>query len=420
MKSQNENWQTVATPFIEASEQSRLLEPDEVQKLTKKFAGLSEFGKAEVVRKLTDYGFGLASVADLFEIPASVASSYRTISYVPADKRTPKTSFPDLVSAGAKFAPAAEQVFPDTAKPPQRRAICPPSQYGDLDLLHEQLRDFLGETRTTASRKPSKTRVEKVIVCSDTHAPYEKWEDIKTMIHDEAKDTDLLIVAGDIGDQKSVSRWPKAGLVPRLVEEFKRERELIRIFSENFPRVVLLDGNHDLRAAKKFAMLFDGCPDLREFLTEAYPDLMKTTQLVASGLENVSMAPKLTYEDAEFCFLYQIGDFIVGHPEISSSVPNKAVDRFIQWLNGVALPYGLINPFRVAAMGHTHHYGETTHIGGYVGIELGCMCKVPEYSGDSQLKSGLRPITRGYLRAFLRDGVKYDFNASKYIRLSNV
>lgn len=353
--------------FQAASRNQNTITPQQASSCLSAFKEFSDQEKADVIRRLSECGYPLSDIVRFFDY---------------------KSTLPVTKGRGAQ------------------------------DHLNDLFREFLEEFEPHFPR-PATSKVEKVIVCSDTHSPNEHMEYIRQMIKTESKDTDLAVLAGDITDQAAVSRWPKANDTPRLMDSLRHARATIKMFSENFPKVIVIDGNHDLRVAKRFAALFNNEPDIREYLLEYCPDIMKTTQLLCSGFSNVEVAPRISAEDAVYGFIYQIGDFVIGHPEVSSGIPNKSVDRFINWLNGVAVPHGLVEPFRVAAMGHTHHYGETTHNGGYLGIELGCLCKIPDYAGDASLRSGLRPITRGYLRAFM-SGNKYDFNASKYIRLSTV
>ena len=44
---------------------------------------------------------------------------------------------------------------------------------------------------------------------------------------------------------------------------------------------------------------------------------------------------------------------MIGHPELYSRIPNKAVGGFTHWLQSFAKPSGLVSDFRLALRGHT-------------------------------------------------------------------
>ena len=110
-----------------------------------------------------------------------------------------------------------------------------------------------------------------VLAFGDTHFPYEHkgtWDFLKNL--KESWDIDRVIHMGDLLDVYSVSSYPKDPNHPdSWDEEIKRARDKVARLAELFPRMEIMESNHDDRAYKKSRL--SGVP--REFLVP-YKDVV--------------------------------------------------------------------------------------------------------------------------------------------------
>jgi len=158
----------------------------------------------------------------------------------------------------------------------------------------------------------------------------------------------------------------------------------------------MMPGNHDERTRKKFAQLLPA--DLYQSLLDFHgPDAFDFAELQTKQFENIVIPEVPTDGFAEYRFVYQCGDIVIGHPELYSRIPNKSVGGFIDWVYKKAIPVGLVHlPVSAAVMGHTHMAGKTWNDYQVIGIENGCMCLTPDYDAGPKLAGAPRPLTRGY------------------------
>jgi hypothetical protein len=274
-----------------------------------------------------------------------------------------------------------------------------------VDELMGVYRSWVGWSEAVDSDPPTEADgEEKIVICGDPHAPFQSKDAIRRMVDAEAKDADRLVINGDLTDLQNWSRHDKFGqkFTPR--DEIAEAQALLNFFSESFPRVDIVGGNHDARWIKYMV-----ARNVEAGVLEAFrllcPHFDSPLHLLAKDLPNVSLVPRQKIGHAEFGFFHQIGDLITTHAEVYSKIPNRAVGNVIHWLKSYAEPQMLVKPFKVVVQNHTHQFGLTWNDFGVYGIENGCMCDVGDYCSNPQLRGAPRPWLKGYTVAHQVNGV---------------
>ncbi len=260
------------------------------------------------------------------------------------------------------------------------------------DIVMDRLRAGLGAYRSIApallpdSLDPHR---ERIVLASDIHAPYHRQDLLAEIVANEADDTDVLIIGGDISDSFSKSHYVRYKQHFSDREEFAAVRGVLQFLSENFRRVIVLRGNHDERLKKWLMMtlhLTCGEVELLNYLAQTAGalefNLADPISALAVGLPNVEIAPLVTHGYADYSFFYQHGDLIVSHAERFSIIAGKAADQSARWFRDKAIPMGIVQPFNVLAQSHTHQYAQYYGDGGVWMFETGCLAATPDYDGN--------------------------------------
>lgn len=283
-----------------------------------------------------------------------------------------------------------------------------------FEELAERFRTFIGDTKPVKAPKVKGRDPTKKVTVNDLHCPFHRADALAEFIR-QNRDAAECWLAGDVFDMFGVSRYPKAGKKYSSVDEFQIGRSVVRALAENFPIVRYLrrGGNHEERLLKH--LMSKGIePDVLEYFRFQDQDFDNPMAKACIGLDNVFPIETTRIDEAEYFHIGQIGDIVLSHAEKYSSIPNKAVGDVIAWLKKKAEPMGIVKPFRVVGQAHTHMAGKTWNDFGVIGIEMGCMAKVPEYDAGPKL-NGRVPVV-GYTVFYQKDGVT-DLNASNFIQL---
>lgn len=292
----------------------------------------------------------------------------------------------------------------------------------EFDMAMETLEDYIGWQNYEPKDPPEceiKDEWERILVINDLHVPYHDKDKLRWVVEHHKGKVDLCVVAGDVADLYSFSRYPKRSQHYTAVEEMISCAETLVLLAESFPRVVLLSGNHDERMRKH--LISHGVEgDVLQamlYLNENFCNPLAAV-IQKHGLTNMEMAPVITNAYAEWNWIWQHGDLILGHPEKFSKIPNRVVGDFIDYLMRYRTILKL-NDFRVVGAGHTHQAGKTWNNFGVVGFEMGCLSETPEYAADPKL-GGARPAIKGYTM-FYQDRAtgRTDINASNFYELSD-
>jgi hypothetical protein len=344
--------------------------------------------------------------------------------YQMAKEVDPKTSKPYSSRAIAK----AFGVGHDTVIKYAERDVTPePEPKGDrieefaqfhrekFQELQHRFNKWIGDTDAPLKTPKHKAgRRIKAAVGNDIHVPYQKEWAVGRFISDN-RDADVCWIPGDVMDLLSFSHYPKTSQKFSAVEEFQAGRVLIKALSENFPKVVIMSGNHDDRFIKYLVRL-NIPPDILEFFRMMCPDFDSPLAKICAPFPNVEVAKPKELDDAKFPFIHQIGDCILSHAEKFSKIPNRAVGDVIHWLQSYARPQGLVDDFKVVIQAHTHQAGKTYNDYGVVGIEAGTLSAVPGYAGNPKLMGAQRPSVVGYTVVYQEDGIT-DRNATNFVEL---
>lgn len=92
----------------------------------------------------------------------------------------------------------------------------------------------------------------RILVLPDIHLPFHNKAAIKRIAEfNKTYKADLVIQLGDLVDAHAWSRWPKASSAMSPDHEFAKARKGAEWLHKLFPKMVILHGNHDLRASNK-------------------------------------------------------------------------------------------------------------------------------------------------------------------------
>jgi predicted phosphodiesterase len=234
------------------------------------------------------------------------------------------------------------------------------------------------------------------LIISDIHAPFHDEKRFAQMISQTKGKVDVCILAGDAGDYNNFSKYMKYGQEFSAKQEIKAVTAIFAILSESYPEVVFLPGNHDERTRKKYALSLE--PPLYQAMLDFHgKNAFDFSEIITEQFNNI-IVPKFPTEGfAEYKYIYQKYDIVMGHPEKYSRIPNRAVGDFIYYIMSKGIPLGLVKPpITAAVIGHTHQGGKTWNDFKIIGIENGCLCMNPDYDGNAKLNGAPRPLVRGY------------------------
>jgi predicted phosphodiesterase len=88
----------------------------------------------------------------------------------------------------------------------------------------------------------------KILVLSDIHFPFARVDLLKAILA-EHEDADIVVVNGDLMEGHVFSTFEKNRSIAAL-DEYHAAFNFVRTLSETFPKVILVDGNHDIRASR--------------------------------------------------------------------------------------------------------------------------------------------------------------------------
>lgn len=254
-------------------------------------------------------------------------------------------------------------------------------------------------------KRPVSIGRQKILVATDFHAPFHHKDYVVSMFERE-RDADLLIVGGDLQDFYSVSRFTKYESVP-FEEEMAAVTLLLEQMSERFPRVLIIEGNHDRPRFEK---------QLRDRLSE---EMVKVVTYLAGGNLSVIQAAARRFPNIEFArnridgrfdvgWYAQVNDLIVSHMEKFSITAGSTLRGVEDWFSNFERVIGLEKDWRVIVQAHTHAMGWFPYKSNKLLVESGCMCRTHGYQLTP--RAGGRPQRQGYVTLEQRDG-KTDINS---------
>jgi len=168
-----------------------------------------------------------------------------------------------------------------------------------------------GVTRTRGVM-PATQAGTKILSLSDIHFPLARM-DLLQKILDEHADADVVVINGDLMEGYIFSTFEKNKSIAAL-DEYRIAFEFIRMLSERFPKVVLVSGNHDIRASrvlKQTGFNKDATQVLRPDLMAriANGELLDETGMLVAKLD----FSNVIYEQREAWFV-KVGKTLFIHP----------------------------------------------------------------------------------------------------------
>lgn len=248
-------------------------------------------------------------------------------------------------------------------------------------------------------KRPARIGRLKIVVISDLHAPFHDTAALAHICTAEA-DADICVVLGDLGDGYSLSRFIKYEHVS-YEQELAAVTHLLERFSETWPLVRLIEGNHDSARLEK--RLRDQLP--QDFITAILAmtgGTLSPLVALARKLPNVEVAGHTTAGGRSVPWLAQIGDCLFCHAEKFSKVPGSALRGLEEWLTDMEVHLGL-QPWRVVIQAHTHQLSWMPWGADKLLVECGCVCTLPGYAVGARISG--RPQRTGYVTLEQVDGV---------------
>ena len=251
----------------------------------------------------------------------------------------------------------------------------------------------------------------KILTLSDIHFPFSLEDEIFEAL-EEHSDADIVVLNGDILDGFIYSTFSKAKRIAAL-KEYIAAFELVNYLSDNFPKVVIVAGNHDIRPAKALARAgFE-----KEESQVLRPDLLAR---IANGEkldEYGDLIEKLNFDNVYYdrydSWYTRIGKTIFAHPTGYRGGPGgtaqKLYDYFIKRMGS--------DDFDSIVVGHTHKIYKGIFCNKLL-IEQGAMCDRQPYQHKPDLR--FLHAMNGYAVIYQDEHGNTDFNKSNVVYLGSM
>lgn len=213
----------------------------------------------------------------------------------------------------------------------------------------------------------------KILSLSDIHFPLAR-EDLLWQAIEDHEDADIVVLNGDIMEGYIFSTFAKSRTIAAL-DEYNCAFAFIKELSERFPQVVLVEGNHDVRAAnalKHRDLPVEASQVLRPNLLAR---IANGEQLDSSGLLVAKHDFSNVYFEPRESWYVKIGKTIFMHPSAwAGGTPGGTV---------ISMGEKLLNRYSKDEVdsfvcGHTHRIYKGV-INSILYVEQGCLCDVMQY-----------------------------------------
>lgn len=260
---------------------------------------------------------------------------------------------------------------------------------------------------------PSDANV-KILSMSDIHFPFAR-EDLLNYILENHSDADICVLNGDLFEGYAFSTFAKSKRVSGLLE-YRCVFDFVKLCSETFSQVVLVDGNHDIRVSR---YLSDNKLE-REVTQILRPNLMAR---IANGEELDPYGTlikkwdfdNVTYQTSESWYV-KIGKTIFAHPHGKGSAePGFSVKKT---MNFFANRYRSDEVDSIV-IGHTHKIYKGV-VNSKLLIEQGCLADAMDYAFSPKMDFGAENGMNGFAIIYQDEYGNTDFNKSGPIFLGEV
>lgn len=275
------------------------------------------------------------------------------------------------------------------------------------ELIEELGQEYLSQftEMNTTPRVPSR----KILCLSDMHFPFCRLQDLRDALENNT-DSDIVVLNGDLFDGEIFSTFGSAKRVA-AIKEYQQVFSLVKYCADNFPKVVITSGNHDVRPASALKRA--------DFPTEATqvfrPDLLAR---VANGeiLNEFGEVTDLVEMDNVYyskldSWYARIGKTIFAHPlKFTGAYPGATADKLRTYFTD---RYGA-DAYDCIVCAHTHRQAFCIS-GGKLLIEQGALCTRLPYEHKMDLR--FSHSTAGYCIIYQDHEGNTDFNNSHNIYL---
>lgn len=278
------------------------------------------------------------------------------------------------------------------------------------EYIKELTREYkMASERETAGLVENANK--KILSLSDIHFPFALEDELKIALETHS-DADIVVLNGDILDGYIFSTFTKAKRIAAL-KEYMAAFELVEYCSENFPNVVIVAGNHDIRPARALKSVgFE-----KEESQVLRPDLLAR---IANGEKldgDGDLIEKLDFSNVHYqrfdSWYVRIGKTIFAHPSGYRGGPGgtaqKLYEYFIKRMGS--------DDFDSIVVGHTHKVYKGVFCNKLL-IEQGAMCDRQPYQHKPDLR--FLHAMNGYAIIFQDENGNTDFNKSNVIYLGSM
>ena len=245
----------------------------------------------------------------------------------------------------------------------------------------------------------------KILALSDIHFPFADAEKLKQAV-DDHEDADIVVLNGDILEGYIFSVFDKSQTIA-AVDEYRAAFAFVEELVGRFPKVVLVDGNHDVRAARALKSANFPKEASQVFRPNILARIANGEKLDATGMlvDKLDFS-NVIYQESESWYV-RIGKTLFIHPHgHGSSTPGMAVRKHALKLNS---RYSA-DEIDSIVCGHTHQIYKGV-VNGQLLIEQGCLASflkyswspTSEYTGNGQ---------QGYAVIYQDSEGNTDFNSS--------
>lgn len=273
----------------------------------------------------------------------------------------------------------------------------------DLYIPPESVRYYItrkDKPKVTVKEKLANDGVEKVLILSDLHIPYNR-DDILDIVSKHKDEISTLVIGGDVVDCYSCSSFPTLEPLP-LVEEMAACHKILKQTQDMTPNVrrILIKGNHEERYKKHLIKISSELNKLHS--DNILKEIVKGFEHNDRANGKVIKYDRLDYEvvDNWWCM---VNKTIIAHPisfsRVAAKTAQMALDYFVE--RG--------HDFDSVLIAHTHKISSAIKYGKY-SYEIGCLCKTQDYSESGRLT--YERIHNGYFLAVYVNG-QFDPNESR-------
>lgn len=279
----------------------------------------------------------------------------------------------------------------------------------------ERIKELTQEYKQASQRLtdgiPKKEADRKILSLSDIHFPFSLDAEIKKALIEHA-DADIVVFNGDILDGYIYSTFAKAKRIAAL-KEYMAAFELIEYCANNFPQVVIVAGNHDIRPARALAKAGFEKEESQVLRPDLLARIANGEKLNAEG----DLIEKLDFENVHYerfdSWYVRIGKTIFAHPSGYRGGPGgtaqKLYEYFIKRMSS--------NDFDSIVVGHTHKIYKGIFCNKLL-IEQGAMCDRQPYQHKPDLR--FLHAMNGYTVIYQDEDGNTDFNKSHVIYLGSM